>query len=167
MQSKQKDLMKPNKWKNWRIINSIAIFFSFFAPWAGGERDLSHALITGFKTLDFYGRLGIDFLTNVNLSSHTGINLLTKYFLGLVAILIYCVLNMLLAVFRAKLVDKLIWRLLTFFLIALGAISLWHVSALDAGWYALSNSLWGYWLVLIGLVSSIALEISYFLSNRT
>jgi len=52
--------MKSNKWKIWRIINSVVIFLSFFAPWVvmdwGGQRDLSHALIaTGFKTLDYYG----------------------------------------------------------------------------------------------------------------
>jgi len=171
-QSKPTDLMKSNKWKIWRIINSAAIFFSFFVPWGvmdwGGQRDLSQALIfTGFETLDWYRRLGMAFLADTSLPPRMGQGLLIDFFSGLVAILIYCALNMLLAVFGTKLIDKPIWKTLAFCLIVLGARSLWHVSYLDEGWQGLSNSLWGYWLVWIGLVSSIVLEISCFFSKRT
>ena len=163
--------MKINKWKTWRIVNSIVIFLSFFAPFVvmdwGGQRDLSKALIaTGFKTLDYYGRLGLSFLTESSLPSHTGRALLIYWFLGLATILIYSALNLLLAMFSSKLIDKPVWTISVFCLIVLGLRSLWYIPALDAGWGALSNTLLGYWLIMIGLASSTVLEISYFLSKR-
>jgi len=163
--------IKFDKWNTWRIINSLVIFLSLFSPfvvmdWAG-QKDLSNAAIaTGFKVLDFYGRLTIAFLTDPSLPFHGGKYLLTHYFLGLVAILLYCTLNLILAMFKNRIIDNRIWIISVFCLIALGLRSLWYVPALDVGWGALSNALLGYWLILIGLVSSIALEISYFLSKR-
>lgn len=160
-----------NKWKNWRIINSIVIFLSLFLPFVVmdwlGQRDLSKAEIAnGFKVVDFYGRLTIAFLTDPNLPFHTGKYLLTHYSLGLIAILLYCASNLVLAIFKPKLSDNPIWTILAFCLIAFGLISFWYIPALPAGWRALQNTLIGYWLVFIGLVSSIILEINCFLSKR-
>ena len=171
---KQLDFMKLNKWNTWRTINSIVIFFSFFAPFVvvdwGSQRDLNHALIaTGFKTLDVYQYItGFEVFVQervlferIRLAFALG-----QYFVGLYAILIYCVANLFLATFRPNVFNKPVWIVLVFCTIVLGLRSLWRIAALDIGWEALSNALLGYWLVLIGLVSSVILETGYFLSKR-
>lgn len=138
----------------------------------GGVKDYSNALIfTGFRMLQFYE--GLTMITAMDLEMDLPFRisstfLLLHYLLGLITILIYCVLNMLVAIFRTKLADKPIWNMLIFCLLALGGMSLWYLPGLSHGaWQNLSSALWGYWLVLIGLVSSIVLEISYLLSKRT
>jgi len=171
-QSKLTDLMKSNKWKIWRISNSGAILFSFFTPWlsmVGGPRELVQAQIyTGFQLLDLWRRLGLSFLSmNSVTQSNIGRGLLINYFSGLVAILIYCALGMLLSFLGTKLADKSIWKIFAFFLILFGARSLYKVASLDAGWDAFQYIFWGYWLVLIGLTSSIILEVSFTISKRT
>lgn len=170
-QSKLADLMKSNKWKTWRIINSVAILFSFFAPWlsmVGGPRELVRAQIyTGFQVLDLWWRLGLSFMSmNSVTQSNIGKGLFIHYFSGLFALLIYCGLNMLPTFLGAKLADKSIWKILAFFIMLFGARSLYKVASLDAGWDAFQYTFWGYWLVLIGLASSIVLEISYAISKR-
>jgi hypothetical protein len=174
MSLKSLDFTKFNKWNIWRIINSVVIFLSFFAPFVvmdwGGQRDLNHALIaTGFKTIDFY-----QYITGFEVFAQERelferirlVFALGQYFFGLYAILAYCLANLFLAAFRPKLFNKPIWIVFVLFVIVLGLRSLWRISALDIGWEALSNGLFGYWLVLIGLVSSVILEIYYFFSRR-
>ena len=172
--------MISSKWNVWRIINSVAILFSFFMPWGvmeGDVNDLSNALIfTGFEMLQWYRRLGLTFAFDSDLPSHDRISiatfLLVRCFLGLATTLIYCALNMIAAVFKTKLVDKSVWAILPFCLIALGGLSLWsipvlHITDWVGNWRSLSHALLGYWLALIGLVSSIVLEIYYLRSKRT
>jgi len=168
------DFMKFDKWNTWRVINSMVISLSFFAPFVvmdwGGQRDWRHALIaTGFKTLHFYQYMtGFEvFVQERELFERIRLVFaLGQYFFGLYAILTYCVANLFLAAFRPKLFNKPVWIVLVFCVIILGLRSLWCISALDIGWEALSNALLGYWLVVIGLVSSLILEIQYFLSKR-
>ncbi len=157
--------MRSNKWKTWRITNSVVILFSFFAPWlsmVGGPRELVQAQIyTGFQVLDLWRRLGLSFLSmNSATQSNIGRGLLIHYFSGLVAILIYCALNVLLTILGSKLVEKTIWKILAFSLILLGVKSLSKVASLDAGRDAFQYTFFGYWLVLIGLMSSVIVEIS-------
>jgi hypothetical protein len=174
--SKPKISIAPNKWKIWRIINSATILLAYFLPWAvmeGPHNDLKHDLIfTGFQMLDWYRRLGLSFAHDLELPSDLRIRaatyLLFNCFLGLLTILIYCALNMIVAAFIVKLTDKLVWKILAFCLLALGVMSLWYIPLLKlTDLRGLGSALWGYWLVLIVLVSSLILEISYFLSKRT
>jgi len=175
IQSKTTAWIASNKWKAWRIINSATILFAYFIPWGvmeGDKNDYRHALIyTGFQMLDWYRRLGLTFAFDLELPSQDRISaatyLLIRCFLGLLAMLIYCALNMIVAVFTTKLIDKPIWKMLTFCLLVLGGMSLWYIPGLSlTDWRGLGAALWGYWLVLIVLVSSIVLEISYFLSKK-
>ncbi len=167
--------MKFNKWNIWRIINSIVIFFSFFAPFAvmewGIPRDINHALIfNGFKMLDFHQHMVSHevFAEGKELFERIRVALISSQrFLGLCTILLYSVASLLLAIFPSKLIDKPIWITLAFCLIALGIRNLWIILALDTGWKALSNALIGYWLVLIGLASAIILEIDFHFLHRT
>lgn len=166
------NLTKSDKWKIWRIINSVVILLSFFVPWlsmVGGPRDLVDAQIfTGFQVLELWWGLGLSFLSMNSIEqANIGRNLLLDYFSGLVAILIYCALSVLLTFLGTKLVDKLIWKIAAFFLILFGVRSLYWVASLDAGWDAFLYTFWGYWLVLIGLASSIIVEISYFLIKKS
>jgi hypothetical protein len=163
-------LITSNKWKIWRGINSAIILFAFFIPWAVMDSG-SNIIFTGFQMIPFYQsvtRFEVlvqerDWTERIRVAM-----VMIPYFLGLYALLIYSVLNVLAAAFTDKLVDKKIWNILVFCLLMLGIINLLHLSGLDHGaWRNLSSALWGYWLVLIGLVSSIVLELSYFLSKRT
>jgi hypothetical protein len=166
--------MKFNKWNTWRIINSIVIFFSFFAPFAvmewGIPKDISHALtFNGFKMLDYHQHMasyeifmeGREFFERIRVALAD-----SQHFLGLYTILFYCMASLLLAIFKPNLFKKPIWAMLALCLIALGLRNLWIILALDTGWKALSNALVGYWLVLIGLTSAIILETGYHFSRR-
>jgi hypothetical protein len=166
--------MKFNKWNTWRVINSAVIFFSFFAPFAVMEwaipKDISHALIfNGFKMLDFHqsmARYAVfteekEFLERVQVALVS-----SQRFLGLYSILLYCMASLLLILLKSKLFDKPSWMILALCLIALGLRNIWIILALDTGWKAFSNTLIGFWLILIGLVLAIILETSYHFSRR-
>ena len=152
-----------NKWKVWRIINSIVMLISFFIPWVE-ENDFSYyTVFTYFGRLDFQGGLAINYLLDPILRYEIRTAFMIIDAIGLAAILIYCVLNMILSLLQTKYFDELIWAISTFFLMALTVSSLRHQISVWFGWKFL---LWGYWLTWIGLASSIILEISYFLSKR-
>jgi hypothetical protein len=172
MQSKPKTSKLLIKWNLWRIVNSSVIFFPFFIPWVWG-REGGIYTFTGFHLLDFIqymARFEI-FVQEREFSGRVRLALgLGQLAIDLYSILIYCVLNLLLITFGHKLGKKFIGviSVLCLILIMLGARSLWKIpfSFVGDGWHGLSFTLWGYWLVLIGLVSSFIFEISYFISKR-
>ena len=140
----------------------------------GGQSNINNALIyNGFDLVQWYRRLGLTFLFDLDLPLHDrisiGAGLLIHDFSGLVALLIYCALNMIVLVFKTKLIDKPIWSVLALCLITLGLIHFWYMAELNQEWWQdnLHNLLQGYWLALLGLISSIVLEISYARSKRT
>lgn len=162
--------MKFNKWNTWRIINSTVIFLSFFAPFAvmewGIPKDINQALIfSGFRMLDYHQHMAsynvFVFMGDNGFLEQTRVALIeSQRFLGLYAILFYCMVSFLLPILKPNLFDKPMWTILALCLIALGLRNLWVILALDSGWKALSNALVGYWLVLIGLALAITLEIA-------
>lgn len=166
--------MKFTKRNTWRIINSIVIFLSFFAPFAvmewGIPRDINQALIfNGFRMLDYHQSMVIYtvFTEEKEFLEHVQMALVSSHrFLGLYSILLYCIASLLLILIKPKLFDKPIWMILALCLIALGLRNMWIILAFDTGWKALSNVLIGFWLILIGLVSAIILETSYHFSRR-
>ncbi len=158
-----------SKWNLWRIMNSAAMFFSFFTPWMWGKEGGIYTF-TGFRMLDFYQHIAWFevFVQERGLSERVRLALgLGQHFIGFYAILIYCALNLFFAIHRPNLVNKPVWIISALCLIALGIRSLWVTPFLDEGWRGLAFTLWGYWLVLIGLISSITLEVGYSTSKRT
>ena len=157
-----------NKWKIWRIINSTTILFAFFIPWAVVARDpYDHAelIFTGFQVLQFYKDFTLSVLSLYGFIPWVSY-LLFYNMLGFITMLVYCALNIFVAAFTTKFIDKPIWNISTFCLISLWWVSLLHIDALYFhGWQNLSDALWGWWLVWIGLVSSTVLEIIYFFSK--
>ncbi len=171
IQSESKTSTLFNKWNLWRVINSTIIFFSFFAPWILYTDTKDYT--TGFKFLDFvqYMAKFEIFVQEREFSERVRFALgLGQLTIDLYAILIYCALSLLLITFGHKLPKKFVWitPLLCLILITFGARSLWKIpsSFIGDGWHGLSFMLWGYWLVLSGLVSSFVFEISYFISKR-
>ena len=172
MQSKPETSIKYNKWHFWRIANSSIVFFSFFSPWVWWKEPLT--LRNGFQLLDFIQKMARFeiFVQIIEVSERIRFALgLGQLTLDLYAILIYSALNLLLIVFDHKLGKKSVWitTVLCLILIILGARSLWKIPStfVGDGWHGLSFMLWGYWLVLIGLVSSFIFEVSSFISKRT
>ncbi len=168
IQFKLANLIKLGKWEIWRIMNSIVILFSFFIPWVW-EKEGPVFTFTGFRILDFYqymARFEV-FEQEIELTERVRIALgLGQHFIGLYAILIYCALNLFFAIHKPQLINKPVWITSVLCLIALGIRSLWVTPFLDEGLQGLSFTSWGYWLVLIGLVSSIVLEIAYSIFKR-
>jgi hypothetical protein len=157
-----------SNWKISRIINSAIILFAFFTPWFVDfdwyKTDWYHN--TGFGAIMFFRNMGVfEFELEKSLSGRIGIAILAfPYFLGLIALLIYCVLNMFAAISMTNLTEKLNWRILISCLLVLGAISLLKILNM-VGTQHLSSLQWGYWIGLIGFISSVVLEISCFISK--
>jgi hypothetical protein len=152
-----------NKWKVWRIINSAIILFAFFGPWLAMETDHD----TGFRAIMIFENYGMfAFELEDTLSERIRIAMTAfPFFLGLLTILIYCALNIFAAILRVKLTDRLVWKILMLCLLALGGISLLKILNMF-GIQDLTLLQWGYWIVVVGLISSVVLEISYFISKR-
>ncbi|MCL4530506.1 MAG: hypothetical protein M1282_13965, partial [Chloroflexi bacterium] len=169
--------LASNKWKVWRIVNSAIILISLFLPWGvaeGPSHDYKNDLIwNGIQIVQWDNILVPALLSNPELqlplsARITLITGLTTEFVGLAAVLAYCILNLILGMFINKLVGKPVWNILAFCLIVFGGIGLWYILTKNLSWWwqSLLDSLWGYWLIWIGLLSSIVLEISYFVSKR-
>lgn len=173
IQSESRTSTSFDKWNLWRVTNSAILFCSFFAPWIL-YTDMGDYKATGFRFLGFvqYMAKFEIFVQEREFSERVRFALgLGQLTIDLYAILIYCALGLLLITFGHKFAKKPIWinSLLGLILIMLGARSLWEIpfSFISNGWHGLSFMLWGYWLVLSGLVSSVVFEISYFMSKRT
>ncbi len=164
------DLIKSNKWKIWQVGNSLLIFLSFFAPWViMSSGEYNSPPYTGFQELYIYGSIGISFWFDFGRPY-----VLTYVASGLATLLLYSTFNIILIIFKSKLADKIIWRMLMSFLLIWGIPSLLNVLQLDLydGFLFLlgvrwGGLLWGGRLCMIGIVSSIFLEIIYFFSKKT
>ncbi len=166
----QPTISTSNQSKVWRIINSLIILFAFFIPWAVMD-SANNIIFTGFRMIPFYqSTTRFEMLVQEREWTERirAAMVMMPYFLGLYALLMYSAVNMFAALFINKLVGKTIWNILVSCLLILGIINLLHLPGLDRGaWQNLSLALWGYWLVWVGVVSSIVLETSCFLSKRT
>lgn len=164
-----------NKWSVWRVINSAAILFSLFIPWRVMDRDPFHhqdLIFTGLQMLQWYRRLGLTFALDEELPSDvritTALYLLAYCFLGLAALLMYCILNAIVGGVAVQMMGKLSWRILAICLICLAAFALWNILPPNlTDWSSLSSVLWGYWLAVAALISSLVLELGHLLSKAS
>ncbi len=154
-----------NKWKVWRIINSATILFAFFMPWVMMD-SANNASDNGFLLIQFLESITVAQLDLLRIDLPSRIKIvLFSIPLGLVMILIYCALNLFMAVFTIRLMDKAIWNIFISCLLALAGYSLSGILKITP-LQDLPLLLWGYWIVCTGFVSSVFLEISYFISKR-
>ena len=166
-QSKLANWITINKWRVWRFVDSVAILFSFSIPWAVIDA-YRHTIARGFQVLDFYRSVvsGNLFLPPEYHDLMTDSKMVCA-FLGLAALVVYAVLNIIVILTKDDPTAKPSWRILAFCLIVLGGLSLWYMPRLAFGdWQGSRGSLWGYWLVSLALISACTLEISCFLSER-
>lgn len=123
--------------KYWRLFNSTLLLIAFIAPWF---RSCGSNTINGFDAISISGDGALK----------APFSLYPIIFVGLACLLLYILLNLFsLSVLKAEKLRP--WRKRT--LIG-GVAGMIFVPILPI----LEESLWGYWLTWIGLLSSIVLE---------
>jgi hypothetical protein len=176
-QASSSDSNISSNWKIWRLFNSLIIIFSFFTPWIvflGNKEDYSHAIVkNGFQLLDFLQNMTRfqNSLLHRNWLESIQELIGSPLIEGIVAILIYCIINTCMLVLETNLTRTATWVILRYCLLALGIRCLWFIAAIGLDdfehWYKVfSFTLLGYWLTLFGLVSSTVLETYFLLSRR-
>ncbi len=159
-----------SKSKIFRLINCLIILFAFYCPWLG-DLDWSKKAWyekTGFEAMCLF-KNNVLFSLSLEETISGRISMALRafpLFVGLYAMLIYCVFYIFETFFKSNFEDLLFLKILKISLLVLGVISL--ISILDMiGIQHISYLHWGYWVAMVGLGSSFVLEFCYFFSKRT
>lgn len=139
--------------KSWRRFNTILFLFAFWAPWLSfcGSNKLN-----GFETTILSGAATADLGNQSTL-------LPPIVFVGLICILLYSLISL---IFSFGITTEKVSRLRIGALVGgcVGMLSLVLASFSDS---STDDFLWGYWLTWVGLLSSIAIEITESRAKKT
>jgi hypothetical protein len=149
--------MSANKWTVWRLLNSAVFFFSLFAPWVVlADHPGGTFVFTGLDILLWYRRFALLFGTSLATS------FLVRYSLGLTVALMYAAFNTIAAFFPRGLTDRRSWKVFAVCSLALGCVTLWNIlGPIISDWQSLQRALWGCWLFVMAVASSLLAEIWY------
>jgi hypothetical protein len=160
-----KSFLYLQRWKAWRMVNSMIILFVFFAPWfractptpvppdqpnqPAGFSTIPEVVFNGYQIIYLTGAVTLDKLLSRSVETFLDAIPWAVIFFGLLFMIIYSFANLRIIFTNGR------RRLLVFSLVMsfLGLLSMA---------FSVTNKrdlLWGYWLGWVGLTSSAVLEI--------